>query len=288
MRRVLITGGVGGLGRTLAAEVVARGDAAVIVARDRARGEAVIQALRGPGEARLVVGELATIAGVRALARAIEAGPAIDVLVHNAVIWPGRRQLTADGIERAFQVNHLAPFLLNALLEGRLRARGARVIQVSAGVYPLGRVDRARTPTGGDFSALRTHANTALCNLLTTRLWAARWADRPAIDAICPGVLRGLGERRDPAAWLLRQLQRRGPAAIDGARAVLRLIDDRGHGRLFAGDAEVGFADPAGAGPLARDLWIDATARCGVDLPPPAMAAWAARAAAGAVQPSGR
>lgn len=280
MRRVLITGGTGGLGRALAGEVVARGDAAVIVARDPAAGEGLVRALqaRGPGRAALVVGDLGDLAGVRALAAALADGPAIDVLVHNAAIWPSRRELTGDGVERAFQVNHLAPFLLNALLEERLRAARARVIQVSAGLYPLGRVDLERTPAGADFSSLRTYATTKLCNLLCTRLWAARWADRAAIDAIHPGALRsGLGDRRGLAGWLLRQVKRRWAAPEDGARAVLRLVDDRGHGRYFDGDHEVGFAAAACEGRQARALWADAAGRCGVELQAPSDLAWAGR-----------
>ena len=71
-----------------------------------------------------------------------------------------------NGLEQAFVTNHLAPFLLNHELEPLLVASGARVVQVSAGLYVKGRADPARTPTGLDFHPVRTYADTKLCNLL--------------------------------------------------------------------------------------------------------------------------
>ena len=61
----------------------------------------------------------------------------LDVLVNNAGIGAGprgaqKRELSADGIELRFQVNHLAPFLLRHLLLPLLRrAAPARVVNVA-------------------------------------------------------------------------------------------------------------------------------------------------------------
>ena len=54
----------------------------------------------------------------------------LDVLVHNAGVFLRRRQLTVDGYETTWAVNHLAPFLLTTLLlEDLLRRPAARVIR---------------------------------------------------------------------------------------------------------------------------------------------------------------
>ncbi len=63
---------------------------------------------------------------MRALAaEALERYPRIEVLVNNAGAIFDTRTLTADGIERTWALNHLAPFLLTTLLIDRLEGIGA-------------------------------------------------------------------------------------------------------------------------------------------------------------------
>lgn len=130
------------------------------------------------------------------------------VLVHNAGIWPSRREVTADGLERAFVVNHLAAA---ALQESLLAHEGcvSRILVISAGLAVKGRFDPARTPSGADFSAIRTYATTKLCFALWMRDVAARF---PSVDVavVHPGVVRtGLGARSGPLGWLLAMAKRR-------------------------------------------------------------------------------
>src|SRR4029434_9115957 len=67
--------------------------------------------------------DFTSLAAVRRAAEEIAGRwPAIHVLVNNAGINAGRRQLSADGFELTFAVNHLAPFLLTSLLLPALTA----------------------------------------------------------------------------------------------------------------------------------------------------------------------
>lgn len=256
---VVITGGNRGIGLATAEEFARRDHRVVVVARNpAAAGEA---ARLG---ADLVAGDLSTLKGVRAVAEALAGTcPRLDVLVHNAGIWPSARRLTEDGFEESFAVNHLAPFLLNHLLEDRL----SRVVQVTAGLYGTGRVDLARTPAGADFSPLRTYANTKLCNLALMPLWAERWKPRGiTIDAVHPGVIRtGLGDRSGLAGVLLRAAKRLGKAPADGAAPVVRLALDRaGTGRYFDVDRELPLAPVAADPERAGELWAQAAELTGV------------------------
>ena len=58
--------------------------------------------------------------------------PRIDVLANNAGGIMGARELTVDGHEKTFQVNHLAPFLLTTELMDVLTASNATVINTSS------------------------------------------------------------------------------------------------------------------------------------------------------------
>src|SRR5262245_16064031 len=159
---MVVTGGNRGIGHALCERLAGEGHKVLLVARDPKRGQAAAADMRG--DVAFVEGDLSTIASVRRLAdELLDRCPRVDVLVHNAGIWPSRRVLTGDGVEESFAVNHLAPFLLNHLLEARL----GRVVQVSAGLYVKGRAEPGRTSVGADFSSIRTYADTKLCNLLT-------------------------------------------------------------------------------------------------------------------------
>src|SRR3954453_22243718 len=123
-RLCVVTGGGSGLGRAISEGPARAGHRVVLFCRDPQRGERArqeIAAMTGNPAVELVVADLAVRTATREAARAIREGhPAIDVLVHNAGIWPTRLERTDEGLERSFAINHLAPFILNAALADRL------------------------------------------------------------------------------------------------------------------------------------------------------------------------
>jgi NAD(P)-dependent dehydrogenase (short-subunit alcohol dehydrogenase family) len=137
MTTVLVTGATDGLGKALATRLAAEGATVLAHARGEQRGrEALGDLLDGAGDVRLVTGDLASLAEVRALADQVP--DRLDVLVNNAGVgssWPGngRRVESADGYELRFAVNYLAGFLLAALLRDRLVAAApARIVNVAS------------------------------------------------------------------------------------------------------------------------------------------------------------
>jgi NAD(P)-dependent dehydrogenase (short-subunit alcohol dehydrogenase family) len=274
-RTAVVTGGNRGIGYAVAAQLRARGCDVALVARDSARGQAAVAALRAaPGSAdiRLVVADLGRIAGTRQAAELLAAAcPRIDVLVHNAGVWPAARVVGEDGLEQAFVTNHLAPFLLNLRLEPLLAASGARVVQVSAGLHAAGRADPERTPTGLDFHPFRTYADTKLCNLALLPLFAERWRDAGiAVNAVHPGVVRtGLGDRRGPLGAMLKVMKLLWKRPETGARPVVRLAlapELAGvTGRYFHLEREQDPAPAARDAVLARRLWAQAEQLTGLD-----------------------
>jgi len=60
----------------------------------------------------------------------------LHVLINNAGVILLQRQLSEDGMEMSFAVNHLAPFLLTNLLLDRLKQSApARIVNVSSTVH---------------------------------------------------------------------------------------------------------------------------------------------------------
>jgi NAD(P)-dependent dehydrogenase (short-subunit alcohol dehydrogenase family) len=267
---VAVTGANRGIGLAVSRALAKEGCRVLLVARDPEGGLRAERELSAVGDVRLVPGDLSSPKTTRLAARRIiEACPKIEVLVHNAGIWPSRLETNEDGIERAFAVNHLAPFLLNHLLAEAL-APGARVVQVSAGLYIKGKVDPERTARGADFHALRTYATTKLCNLLLLERFAERFeASGVTINAVHPGVIRtGLGDRSGLAGVLLRGVKQLWKKPDEGAPPVVRLALAPGlatlTGRYFHLEREMPLAPVARDRSLANALWRQAETLCGL------------------------
>jgi NAD(P)-dependent dehydrogenase (short-subunit alcohol dehydrogenase family) len=137
-KTIVITGASSGLGRAAAVELAARGAEVAVVGRNPERTMAVAEAIGGTA----FLADFDHLDQVRRLADDLLARyDRIDVLANNAGGLVSRRAITADGFERTFQSNHLAPFLLTSLLLPQLASNGGRVISTASGANLMGRLD---------------------------------------------------------------------------------------------------------------------------------------------------
>ncbi len=222
---VLVTGGNSGLGFECAHRLAREGWRVLIASRDRdASAEAARRIARESGnDAVSEMGlDLGSTASVRRLAGEIAAaGVPLRALVCNAGLQVSRGpQLSADGFELTFAVNHLGHFLLTNLLLARLRANApARIVVVASGVHdpklrtgmPKANITDLETlaATGGPrkdaFDGRLAYVNSKLCNLwftyeLVRRIEAAGLSngERPlTVNAFDPGLVPGSGLARD-------------------------------------------------------------------------------------------
>ena len=204
-RTVLVTGGTAGIGRATALGLAAMGAHLAITGRDRGRAEAAARDIRaaGGGPVEVFVADLSSQPEVRRLAvEILERLSRIDVLVNNAGGYWNTRHVTADGLERTFAVNHLAPFLLTSLLLDRLNhSAPARVITVSSNVHAMGRIDFGDLQGERSYSGARAYNQSKLANVLFTYELARRLpAARVTANALHPGVARTSFGAGDPGA----------------------------------------------------------------------------------------
>jgi retinol dehydrogenase 14 len=194
-RTVLVTGGTGGIGRATALGLSAMGAHVAIVGRDRERTEAAAQEIREAGgrQVDVFVADMSSQAEVRRLAgEVLGALPRLDVLVNNVGGYWDTRHVTADGLERTFALNHLAPFLLTDLLLDRLRESApARVVTVSSGAHTMGRIDFDDLEGERSYSGMRAYSQSKLANILFTYELARRLgAGGVTANALHPGMVR--------------------------------------------------------------------------------------------------
>lgn len=203
-RTVLITGASSGIGKATALALATMGAHVAITGRDTARTEAAATEIRaaGGGQVDAFVADLSAQAEVRRLAAEVRRSVArIDVLINNVGGFWNTRHITADGLERTFAVNHLAPFLLTDLLLDRLRDGAvARVVTVSSGAHSMGRIDVDDLQGERAYSGARAYNQSKLANLLFTYELARRLSGTTVTaNALHPGVVNTGFGTEDPA-----------------------------------------------------------------------------------------
>ncbi len=221
-KTIVITGASDGIGAVAARKLHEQGAKVIVTGRNPEKTKRVADDVGSPA----LVADFADLAEVRRLAEEIaEAAPVIDVLANNAGGMFKPKNITKDGHEPNFQINHLSPFLLTHLLKPNLlAAEEPLVINTASFANNYGRVKI------GDLDGHRSeniaYGTGKLMNIIFTRGIVDNWGAE-GIHATCfhPGVvITGFG--RDTAivkpAYNLGKFMR---IVIDADKGATPLID---------------------------------------------------------------
>jgi len=170
----VITGANRGIGLEVARQLAARGDTAILTARDPAKAQAAAERV-GARAAQLDVTDAASVE--RFAAQLAE----VDVLVNNAAIhydtWQRATSADLQVVREALETNLLGAWRVAIALVPMLARSGrARIVNVSSGSGQL-------EDMGGGTPAYRV-SKTALNAL--TRMLAAE-LPRARVNSVCPG-----------------------------------------------------------------------------------------------------
>lgn len=207
----VISGATSGVGLAAAERLARGGSELVLISRNPDKAQAVQAALMKEYGAKvhLLTADFSRLEDVRKAAAQINARwDKLDVLINSAGLHCTRRLETEDGNEMVFQVNHLAPFLLTALLLSPLnRSPQARVIQVNSEGHRFGGLsmqdlDWKKRP----YIGLRAYGASKIAQIAAVMGLAERLADTGiTFNTMHPGGVRtGIGSNNGPLyrAWM--------------------------------------------------------------------------------------
>ena len=168
-KTVFITGANTGLGFE-AAKVLAGSNARVIIGcRSKDKAEAAreeILAEHSRADVAIVAIDLADLESVREAAAVVAKEERLDVLINNAGIMVPPFELTQDGFESQFGVNHLGPFALTGLLLKKLRTTpGARIVSTSSIAHKRGKILFDDINADKQYNTMARYAMSKLANL---------------------------------------------------------------------------------------------------------------------------
>ncbi|MGI8722345.1 MAG: SDR family NAD(P)-dependent oxidoreductase [Geodermatophilaceae bacterium] len=156
----------------------------------------------GGGPVDVFVADLTAQSEVRRLAaEVLQSLSRVHVLVNNVGGYWNTRHVTAEGLERTFALNHLAPFLLTNLLLDRLQqSPPARVVTVSSNAHSLGHIDFDDLQGEQSYSGARAYNQSKLANVLFSYELARRLRGTSVTAiALHPGAVSTSFGAEDPA-----------------------------------------------------------------------------------------
>jgi NAD(P)-dependent dehydrogenase (short-subunit alcohol dehydrogenase family) len=263
----LVTGGTNGIGKATAQALAQMGATVVIVGRNASKTAQLVEEIRlasGNKNVDSLLADLSSQKQVNRLANEFKSEHShLHVLINNAGGFFMQRQLSIDGIEMTFALNHLASFLLTDLLLDTLKASvPARIINVSSNAHASGKIDFDNLQGERVYSP-RAYDNSKLANILFTMELARRLEGTGVtVNTLHPGfVATGFAKNNGKViaalVGLITPLVARSPAK--GAETSIYLASsphvEGMTGRYFYDSHVIPTAPQATDRAVARKLW---------------------------------
>ncbi len=225
-KNCIVTGGNSGIGFETALALASQGANLIILCRSEEKAEKAVKSIKAKSQNRnvdFVLADLSSQFSIRAAAKNIlKSFETIDVLVNNAGTWLSKLELTEDGVEGQFAVNHLAYFLLTHELLGALnKSTDARVICVGSDSHFKGKIHFEDLTLGKKYHGLKAYAQSKLANTMFVyeldRLLKSKNIDHISINCVQPGLVKtDIGLKHTISlhslAWKVRRLGGVSPA----------------------------------------------------------------------------
>jgi NAD(P)-dependent dehydrogenase (short-subunit alcohol dehydrogenase family) len=192
---ILITGSTDGIGKQTALDLAEMGASVIVHGRDPERTKNVAAEIKestGNPSIDFFVADFSSLAEVKRFSNQIhEKYDRLDVLINNAGVYMKQRELSEDGFEMTFAVNHLSHFLLSLLLLNLLKnPTHSRIINVASMAHAH-ELDFDNLQAEKFFDGYTAYSLSKLCNILFS-YELARHLENTGVTVNClhPGVIK--------------------------------------------------------------------------------------------------
>jgi len=211
---VVITGATSGIGYHTARKYASHGANLMCINRNPQKSEALCREIESEFGVRCDyrIADLSCMPDIhRAGNELLNLEKPIDVLIHNAGIYLTKREISADGIEKVFVIQHLASFILNFILIDKLKSQeSARIILVNSEGHRFAawglRLDDLNWERRR-YSGLKSYGSAKLAQLLSMMVFNDHFQNTGVtINAMHPGAVKtDTGQENGPAyRWFKR------------------------------------------------------------------------------------
>ena len=210
----LITGANSGIGKATTLTLAKMNATVIMVCRSKERGERAQKEIidkTGNQKTDLFFCDLSSLRSIRNFASEFKTKyQNLHVLINNAGVMLSKRQISEDGFEMNFAVNHLAPFLLTHLLLDILKKSApSRIVNVASAAHKFGTIDLEDLQ--GEHKKHRfmgIYGDSKLALILTSYEFSRRLEDTGvSLNLVHPGVVNtNLGmDREKPRKGIARR-----------------------------------------------------------------------------------
>lgn len=212
---IVVTGANSGIGKSVSAQLAAKGARVIMACRDEGRTLTAIGEIRKTvqdGELVYKHLDLESLKCVKDCVEEISSSEArVDVLICNAGILEGPFKMTVDGYERHFQVNHLAHAVMQVLLLPKLLSNAttenpAKIVSVTSSLAIRGYISESDFIKNSlrevGFNREKAYPKTKLYSFLFNRELAQKLREKPVIIySASPGFVLTNLARHKSISW---------------------------------------------------------------------------------------
>ncbi|MGV0036058.1 MAG: oxidoreductase [Candidatus Azotimanducaceae bacterium WSBS_2022_MAG_OTU7] len=193
-KTAFITGANTGIGYDTARVLAERGAKILLGCRSEDRAnEAItrIKSIKSNADVTWVPLDLSSLSSVKEAADQVNQLPRLDALINNAGVMMPPKEVTSDGFELQFGVNHLGHFALTGHLIDKLKDQpGARIVNVSSLAHRQGSIEFEDIHSDKSYNRMQRYSMSKFANILFTYELQRRLeaVNSPAMSVAChPG-----------------------------------------------------------------------------------------------------
>jgi retinol dehydrogenase 13 len=213
---VVISGATSGIGYYTARKYASHGADLLCINRNPQKSEALCREIESEFGVKCdyKIADLSNLQDIHRVAdELLKINVPIDVLIHNAGIYLTKRELTPEGLDKVFVIQYLASFIINFILEEKLKSQEkARIIMVNSEGHRFAawglRIDDLNWENRR-YSGLKSYGSAKLSQLLSMIIFNEHFRNTGVtINSMHPGAVKtDTGQENGPLyRWYKRNI----------------------------------------------------------------------------------